>query len=68
MNNEYIEVSVDLSISGYSRGSVEGTAFYDKKTGELVDWEYDLDTYGVHRNDMDVDTGAIPQTVEVPDA
>ena len=52
--SEYIEVPVTLEISGYSRGYVEGIAYYDPETKELVDWDYDLSTYDIVRNDMEV--------------
>ena len=52
--SKYIEVPITLEISGYSRGHVEGIAYYDPETKELVDWDYDLSTYDIVRNDMEV--------------
>lgn len=64
MTNEYIEVPIDVEVSGYSRGTCSGIAYYDKATGELVDWDYDSDTYDMVRNDMDADVD-IPLKVDV---
>ena len=47
MDKQYLEKPISLEISGYSRGWVEGTAYYDPETKELVDWEYDMSTYDI---------------------
>ena len=52
--SEYIEVPMTFELSGYSRGHVEGIAYYDPETKTLVDWDYDLSTYDIVRNDMEV--------------
>ena len=61
--SEYIEVPVTLELSGYSRGHVEGIAYYDPETKKLVDWDYDISTYDIVRNDMEV-SGDIPRTLD----
>ena len=61
--SEYIEVPVTLGLSGYSRGYVEGIAYYDPETKKLVDWDYDTSTYDIVRNDMEV-YEEIPRTLE----
>lgn len=60
----YIEKPILLHISGYSRGTVLGTAYYDPETKKLVDWDYNLSTYDIVRNDMEADTDDIPKSVE----
>ena len=59
-----IEKIITLQISGYSRGIVEGTAYYDSETKKLVDWDYDQSTYDMLRNDMEVDTYDIPKELK----
>ena len=61
MKKDYIEVPITLEISGYSRGQVEGTAYYDPETKKLVDWEYDMSTYDMVRSDMEIDGDDIPK-------
>lgn len=59
--SEYIEVPITLELSGYSRGQVEGTAYYDPETKKLVDWGYDMSTYDIARSDMEIDSDDIPK-------
>ena len=61
--SKYIEVPVTLELSGYSRGHVEGRDYYDPETKKLVDWDYDISTYDIVRNDMEV-YEEIPRTLE----
>ena len=61
--SEYIEVPMTFELSGYSRGQVGGIAYYDPETKELVDWDYDISTYDIVRNDMEV-YEEIPRTLE----
>ena len=62
MDKQYLEKPISLEISGYSRGWVEGTAYYDPETKELVDWGYDMSTYDIIRSDMEIDGDDIPKT------
>ena len=64
--NNYIEVPITLELSGYSRGFVTGTAYYDPETKTLVDWDYNLSSYDVVRNDMEADSDYIPQKLIPP--
>ena len=62
MDKNYLEKPISLEISGYSRGYVDGVAYYDPDTKQLVDWDYDMSTYDIVRSDMEADTDDIPKT------
>lgn len=61
--SEYIEVPMTFELSGYSRGQVGGIAYYDPETKKLVDLDYDISTYDIVINDMEV-SGDIPRTLD----
>lgn len=61
---EYIEKTAYVELSGYSRGNVEATLYYNAETGELADWDYDLSIYDIVRNDMEV-YDDFPQQIDV---
>lgn len=61
--SQYIEVPMTFELSGYSRGQVGGIAYYDPETKKLVDWDYDISTYDIVRNDMEV-YEEIPRALE----
>ena len=62
MDKNYLEKPISLEISGHSRGYVDGVAYYDPDTKQLVDWDYDMSTYDIVRSDMEADTDDIPKT------
>lgn len=64
-DEEYIIVHDSAQMSGYSRGRIDVTLYYDKETGELVDWETDTGSYEVVRSDMEVDTDDFKQSIEI---